>query len=186
IPSAPPVASVGATTPPAAIPGTIPRATTPAPPPPPQNVAARVQAPPPPPFRQTLPLRVGPDADAVKPPKTKRISASMEEAVGTNWLPKIGIVMVVLGAGWFLASRWELMSAIVRSGLFYCLAGGLLGAGIYWERKENFKILGRVLIGGGWAILYITTAAANHWRSAQVLDSVVVDLFLLLLVAGLM
>ena len=106
--------------------------------------------------------------------------------MGTNWLPKIGIVMVVLGAGWFLASRWELMSAIVRSGLFYCLAGGLLGAGIYWERKENFKILGRVLIGGGWAILYITTAAANHWRSAQVLDSVVVDLFLLLLVAGLM
>ncbi len=124
--------------------------------------------------------------DAAKTQRNKRTSASVEEAVGTNWLPKIGIVMVVLGAGLFLASRWEQMSAILRIALFYFVGGGLLAAGIYWEKKENFKVLGRVLIGGGWAILYITTAAANHWHSAKVLDSVVVDLFLLLLVAGLM
>jgi len=110
----------------------------------------------------------------------------MEEAVGTNWLPKIGTILVVIGAGLFLASRWEHMSALMRIALFYFVGGGLLAAGIYWERKENFKVLGRVLIGGGWAILYITTAAAYHWRPARILDSVVVDLFLLLLVAGVM
>ncbi|HEV2964301.1 MAG TPA: DUF2339 domain-containing protein [Candidatus Angelobacter sp.] len=152
----------------------------------PPNLAARVQAPSPPQFRQTLPLPAEPVVAEAKPQKTKRFSASMEEAVGTNWLPKIGTVLVVIGAGLFLASRWEHMSAMMRIALFYFVGGGLLGAGIYWERKDNFKVLGRVLIGGGWAILYITTAAAYHWHSAKVVDSVVVDLFLLLLVAGLM
>ena len=51
------------------------------------------------------------------------------------------------------------------------------------QRTNVAKLVVRVLIGGGWAILYITTAAAYHWRPARILDSVVVDLFLLLLVA---
>jgi len=106
--------------------------------------------------------------------------------MSTNWLPKVGTVILVAGLAWGLQSSWEHMAAIGRIILCYLVAGALLGAGIYWERKEDFKILGRVLIGGGWASLFITTAAANHWRSAKVLDSVVVDLFLLLLVAGFM
>jgi hypothetical protein len=150
------------------------------------NVAARVQAPPPPQFHQTLPLQAEPHVDIAKPRKSKRISASMEEAVGTSWLPKVGTVLVVLGLAWALRSSWEHMSAIGRIALCYLVGGGLLAAGVFWERKEDFKVLGRVLIGGGWAILFITTAAANHWRAAKILDSVVVDLFLLLLVAGLM
>ena len=148
--------------------------------------SAQVQAPTPPQFRQMLPPQAEPVVAEPKPQKAKRFSASMEEAVGTNWLPKIGTVLLVVGVGSFLASRWEQMSAIMRIALFYFAGGGLLGAGIYWERKENFKVLGRVLIGGGWAIFYITTAAAYHLHSAKVLDSVVLDLFLLLLVAGLM
>lgn len=158
----------------------------PAPPrePVPANIAARVQAPPPPAFRPTLPPRVDSVLEEVKPRESKRFSASLEEAVGTNWLPKIGAILLVIGAGWFLASRWEQMSAILRIAIFYFVGAGLLAAGVFWERKENFIVLGRVLIGGGWAILYITTAAAHHY--AHVVDSVAVDLFLLLLVAGLM
>jgi cbb3-type cytochrome oxidase subunit 3 len=146
----------------------------------------RVQAPSPPQFRQTLPLQTELTADVVKPEKKRRLSASMEEAVGTNWFPKIGAVLLVIGTGFFLASYWAQMSALTRIALFYVVGGGSLGAGIYWEKKENFKVLGRVLIGSGWAILYITTAAAHHWPSARIVDSVAWDLILLLLVAGLM
>ena len=106
--------------------------------------------------------------------------------MSTNWVPKIGAVLLVIGAGFFLRSYWADMSALVRIALFYFVGGVSLGAGIYWEKKENFKVLGRVLIGSGWAILYITTAAAHHWPPARIVGSVALDLFLLLLVAGLM
>jgi hypothetical protein len=110
----------------------------------------------------------------------------LEEAIGTNWFPKLGITLVVLGVAWFLRSEWEHIPAIGRIALFYLVGGGLLGAGVSLERKENYKMLGWALIGGGWAITFVTTYAAHHIPTARVLNSLVVDLFLLLLVAGLM
>lgn len=111
---------------------------------------------------------------------------SFEEAIGANLLPKVGIAILVIGVALLTAANWEHIPAIIRIGMFYVLGGGLIAGGIQFERKENYNILGRVMIGGGWAISFFTTYAMQHVPAAQILHSSVLDMFLMLAVAGAM
>lgn len=116
----------------------------------------------------------------------KRKNISLEELVGTNWLPKLGVTILVLAIVLFTATKWENLPAIGRVIVFYVLGGALLSGGIFLERKEKYQILGRVLIGGGWSVLFFITFAMRYVAAARVLDSDVVDLLLLLAVTGAM
>lgn len=116
----------------------------------------------------------------------KRKNISLEELVGTNWLPKLGVTILVLAIVLFTATKWENLPAIGRVIVFYVLGGALLSGGIFLERKEKYQILGRVLIGGGWSVLFFITFAMRYVAAARVLDSDVVDLLLLLAVTGTM
>ncbi|HLJ28425.1 MAG TPA: DUF2339 domain-containing protein, partial [Candidatus Angelobacter sp.] len=137
-----------------------------------------------PPVQETGPLSSGVYAQTVASKKGKSIS--LEEMVGTNWLPKLGVTILVLAVVLFTATKWENLPAIGRVIVFYVLGAGLLGGGIFLERKEKYQILGRVLIGGGWSVLFFITFAMRYVPAAHVLDSDVADLVLLLAMAGAM
>jgi hypothetical protein len=70
--------------------------------------------------------------------------------------------------------------------ILYCGGLGLLAGGVFLERKEQYRILGRSLIGGGWAVTFLVTYAISHAQSLLVLTSQPADLFLMLGVAGAM
>ena len=115
-----------------------------------------------------------------------RSSLDIEEVLGTDWLNKLGIVLLVLGIAFFLAYQLRTMGAEGKVWIGSVTAGVMLGAGVWAERKDRYRILARASIGGGWALLFFTTYAMYHVPAAHVLDSQPLDLVLMLAVAAAM
>ena len=113
-------------------------------------------------------------------------SLDFEEAFGTNWLNKLGIVILVVGVAFFLAYQLKTLGPAGKVFSGYAVAGLLLGAGIWFERHDRYHVLARAGVGGGWALLFFTTYAMYHVPAAQVLTSQLTDLLLLLAVAAVM
>jgi hypothetical protein len=112
-----------------------------------------------------------------------RSTLPLEEVLGLNLFAKIGIVLLVLGFA--LLGRVALISMgpAARVALIYAVSGVLLGGGIWLERKERYRLVGRTGIGGGWALLFFTTYALHHVAPMAVLQSNVVDCVLMFIVA---
>jgi len=136
----------------------------------------------PPPAQWTAPSASASHTTRSTMPAEKK-SISLEERLGISWAATIGTVVVVVGVVSYTAIKWKDMSAGLHVTLLYLLGAGMLALGVFLERKDLYKILGRVLIGGGWAITFFITWAINHLEAARVLHSAPVDIALLLGVA---
>ena len=66
----------------------------------------------------------------------------------------------------------------------FAVSAGLLGGGLWLERKERYRVFARAGIGGGWALGFFTTYAMYHVPATQVLESQGLDLLLLLAVGA--
>jgi len=106
-----------------------------------------------------------------------------EELLGTHWLNKIGIVLIVIGVAYFGIEALGKLGSLGRDILSYGISFGLLGAGIFLEKRDRYRIFSYALIGGGWALLFWTTYALNHVPSMRVVESETFDLILMLAVA---
>ena len=113
-------------------------------------------------------------------------SLDVEEMLGTNWLNKLGIVILVLGVAFFLAYQLKTLGPMGKVLVGIATGGVMLAAGIWFDRRERYRILARAGIGGGWALLFFTTYAMYHVPAAQVLSSQPTDLVLMLAVAATM
>jgi uncharacterized membrane protein len=111
---------------------------------------------------------------------------NVEEALGTNWLNKLGIGLLVLGVAFFLAFQLKTLGPAGKVLVGYVTSAVMLGAGIRFERNNRYRILARTGVGGGWALLFFTTYAMYHVPAAQVLTSQALDLVLMLAVAAVM
>src|SRR5580658_10608754 len=108
---------------------------------------------------------------------------ALEETLGTNWLNKLGIIILVLGVALFGIYELGQLGPVGKVGLSYAVSLALLGGGIFLEKRERYRVLGHTLIGGGWALLFFTTYALNHVAAMRVLSSENTDLILMLGVA---
>src|SRR6187402_1377269 len=115
------------------------------------------------------------------PPAAKR---SVEQSLGTNWLNRIGIILLVFGVALFLAYQLTHVGALGKIFAGLAVAGVLLGAGLWLERKPQFQVFARAFIGGGWALLFLTTYAAHYFDATRLIDSEALDLVLLFLVGA--
>jgi len=113
-------------------------------------------------------------------------SLDIEEMLGTNWLNKLGIILLVLGVAFFLSYELKAMGPAGKVLVGFITAAVMLGAGIFFERRDRYRILARAGIGGGWALLFFTTYAMYHVPAAHILDSQPADLMLMLVVAAAM
>ncbi len=107
----------------------------------------------------------------------------LEQFLGMNLFAKIGIVLLVLGLALLGRIALIAMGPELRVALTYAIASTMLGGGIWLERRERYRLLGRVGIGGGWALLFFTTYAMNHVAPMTVMRSNTLDCVLLLIVA---
>ncbi|HKS76410.1 MAG TPA: DUF2339 domain-containing protein [Terriglobales bacterium] len=152
---------------------------TPIVPPPPPTVPPRPSvAPPVPTFH----------AAASGPSFAERFKSSLniEEALGTNWLNKLGVSLLVLGIAFFLAYQLKTLGPAGKVLVGYVVSAVMLGAGIWFERNNRYRILARAGVGGGWALLFFVTYAMYHVPAAHVLSSQPLDLVLMLVVAAAM
>jgi hypothetical protein len=125
-------------------------------------------------YRQKTPDR------AEEPART----LSLEERLGGNWLAKIGVSILVIGVAFFLAPRLLNMGPVGKSLTGIAISLTLLLGGLWLERKPPYRVFARAGISGGWALLFFTTFAMHHFEATRVIDSLLLDLVLMLLVAG--
>jgi uncharacterized membrane protein len=109
---------------------------------------------------------------------------SLEETLGANWLNKIGIAILVIGLAFFLAYKLQTWGPGGKVLCGFAVSIALLGGGVWLERKPTYRIFARGGIGGGWALAYFTTYAMYHLQAARIVDSLPVDLVLMMLVAA--
>lgn len=86
----------------------------------------------------------------------------LEKFIGENLFNKIGIVILVLGMGFFLkyAIDKDWINETGRVSIGFICGGALIGLA-HWLRK-SFATFSSVLVGGGVAILYFTVAIGFH------------------------
>lgn len=120
------------------------------------------------------------------PRETAKRLLNIEEVLGTDWLNKLGMIILVIGIALFLGYEMRAMGPAGKILVGFAVSGGFLGAGIFFERRERWQILARAAMGGGWALLYFTTYAMNHITAAKVLESESADFILLMIVAAAM
>lgn len=95
--------------------------------------------------------------DVVKPTQ-----ASLESAIGTRWIGRIGIVAILFGIAFFLKYSFDnkLIGETGRIILGLMWGAAFIGAGEYLQKKKNLKLYGQLLSGGGLAVLYLSLYAA--------------------------
>jgi len=110
-------------------------------------------------------------------------ASSLEETLGANWLAKIGVVMLVIGVAYFGIQELRTMGPGGIAFVSYSVSLVLLIGGIFVEKNQSYQLLGKLGIGGGWAVLFWTTYAIHNVRAMHVLDSLALDCILMLAVA---
>jgi uncharacterized membrane protein len=89
---------------------------------------------------------------------------SWEFAVATNWLLRLGIVIAVIGVGFFLKYSIEhgWIGPMARVTLSVLAGLAMLGGGARLMNKP-YHLIGQGLIGGGLAVLYFSMFAAFNF-----------------------
>lgn len=129
----------------------------------------------------------------VLPPAAPAASGSLELRLGTYWLVRIGVVMLLTAAVFFANYAYQNFIANLgpagKVGWLYAAGALLLGAGAWLQRRSGPAALqnyGQVLFAAGLAEVYFTTFAAHHLEPLRIIPSAALDGALLLAWAGFM
>ena len=111
--------------------------------------------------KATISLHEPRPASAPPSAKTPQEKQQSEITFGQKWLLIAGVIITVLGVGWFLKYSFDQnwIGPAGRVALAY-LGGIVFLVGGELFRRKDFDIFGLYLIGGGIAILYFATFAA--------------------------
>jgi uncharacterized membrane protein len=120
---------------------------------------------------------------AEKSEKPLSRKSDIEMDLGKFWLNKIGMIVFSLGVAFLLTYTLTRIGPVAKILLGYLIAAALFISGIKLEKMEKFINYGRVLLGGSWAIAYFTTYAMYHFEASKIIDSQLLALFLLAVIA---
>jgi len=121
---------------------------------------------------------------AVKAPEPKRsLTENFEQALGEKWFNKLGIFAVVIGVALLIGYSFKYLGPIGKISIGFAFGVGMLLFGHYIEKKKDFSIYGKGLIGGGWAITYFTTFAMHHIPMVRLIANPFLGMALLIIVS---
>jgi uncharacterized membrane protein len=91
----------------------------------------------------------------------KPADSSLENAIGTRWIGRIGVLAILFGVAFFLKYSFDNRligeTGRVMLGIFWGAA--FIGVGEYLQKKRNMGLYGQMLSGGGLAVLYLSLYA---------------------------
>lgn len=98
-------------------------------------------------------------------------SQELEALVGGSLLNVAGALILVIGIALFLGYSFGRTGPLGRVLAGLSISGALLGAGVYLDRAQKYRIFSRGMQGAGWAGLYVTTYAMGAVRAAQLIHN---------------
>ncbi|MBI3130873.1 MAG: DUF2339 domain-containing protein [Acidobacteria bacterium] len=107
-----------------------------------------------------------------------------EELLGTQVFLRLGVAVVVLGVVLFLGLVFTQMGAFGKVAMGVGAALAMILGGLYGESKEAWRTFGRVILAGGWGVLYFTAFAMRFVAASQVIQSTPAAVALLMAVAA--
>ena len=116
-------------------------------------------------------------------PSREEKSVGLEQKIGKYWLNKVGILVLAMGVTFLISYTFKYFGPFMKILTGYLIGAGLLVIGVKLEKKTGLTYYGRSLLGGGWAIAYFTTYAMYHFQASRIIQSQLVDLILLAVVA---
>ncbi len=132
--------------------------------------------------QHAVPLPAAPPILAAPPPIAHRPqptapTESFEVRLGTVWLPRIGMTLLLMGMVFFAMYYFPRLSKGHKVALSYACCAILCALGV-WLEKRTMQ-LARVLFAGGLALTYFVTYAAHHVAALRVIQNPAVGLALL-------
>ena len=112
-------------------------------------------------------------------------TTSVESQIGLYWLSRLGIGFLVMGVALFLMYSFNTFGPFAKLATGFAAAAALLTMGEVIEKRDNMPWYARLIEGGAWTMCFFTTYAMHHVPSVKVIDNPLVDLALLLGVAGM-
>lgn len=107
-----------------------------------------------------------------------------EELLGTQVFLRLGVAVVVLGVVLFLGYVFAKMGPVGKVSMGVGAGLAMLGGGLYAEGKEPWRTFGRVIIAGGWGVLYFVAYAMRFLPASQVIQSTTIAVVLLMAIAS--
>lgn len=97
-----------------------------------------------------------------KPLAERYFKEEIELSIGTKWLPRLGMIALVIGIGLFLKYAFDNNWVGPTGRIVLGLIGGvcLLMIGEYFERK-GYSLYSKIFTGGGFLVLYLSLWAAH-------------------------
>jgi hypothetical protein len=113
-----------------------------------------------------------------------RSTEEWETLLGSNWLNKVGVFVLVVGIALALGYSFTRVGPWGRVSICVAVSSAMLLSGVILEKRERYRTFARGLLGGGWAGLYVTVFAMHAVESARVIQNPVAGFLLLLGVAA--
>ncbi len=95
----------------------------------------------------------------------------LENLIGERILPRLGVVALVLGLGLLVWYSYTNLGPKGRLALAGSVGALMVAGGVILRRRPFTELLGGCLIGGGWAVVYITSYAAHFVPASQIVES---------------
>ena len=107
-------------------------------------------------------LESAPAERAVNIPLESSGGRSIENAIGTRWIGRIGVLAILFGVAFFLKYSFDNKligeTGRVMLGIFWGAA--FISAGEYLQKKRDMSLYGQMLSGGGLGTLYLSIYGA--------------------------
>ena len=95
-----------------------------------------------------------------------------ESTVGTNWLNRIGIILLVIGITLFLGYAMTFLGPAGKIAIGISIGAALLAAGYWYEHQGNFRPFSLAMLAGGFAVLYTTAYAAYGIEASRIFTNI--------------
>ncbi len=136
-----------------------------------------------------LPDTLGLGLPAARPSWSERLrhvlgDGEWEALVAGSLMNKLGALLLVIGIALFLGYSFTRLNPAGRVATAAVISASILTAGVFLERRKQYRVFSRGLISAGWAALYTTAYAMYALPSARVISNPFAGSILLLSVSA--
>ena len=112
---------------------------------------------------------------AIESPPQAAIQTAMEpdweSRLGTNWLNRAGVLLLVIGITLFLGFAMAAFGPAGKIAIGIATGSALLAAGYWYEHQGNFRPFSLGMLAGGFAILYATAYASHAVEASRIFSN---------------